>query len=129
MKTITTLLPILTSALLLTACGQTSLLPNSATAPALVQRAQAPTGNQLAIRFRSEANRTAIMQFNSRYGLQTLSYNAQLNVYLMTPVNPRINVNSLLRSMGQDPAVAFAEVNHTITVRPVVDMQISPILN
>lgn len=132
MKSVKTLLPLLsTAALLLTACGQNlSPLPNAVSAPALIQRYQAQSGTtQIAVRFKPEASRTAMMQFNSRYGLRTLYYNPQLNVYIMEPVNPRVNMSSLIRTMGQDPAVAFAEINQEIKVTPVVDMQIKPIFN
>lgn len=133
MKSSTIILPLLigAAAFVLTACGQNSSpIPAVVTAPAFVQSYQTPArSGQIAVRFKPEATRTAIMQFNARYGLRTLHYNPQLNVYIMEPVNPRINVNSLIRTMSKDPAVDFAEINHEIKVNPVVDMQIKPIFN
>ncbi|PIQ23313.1 hypothetical protein COW36_08195 [bacterium (Candidatus Blackallbacteria) CG17_big_fil_post_rev_8_21_14_2_50_48_46] len=130
MKSVKNILPILSTALLMTACGQTAVLPNSASSPALVQTYQAPANiGQIAVRFRQDASRTALGQFNSRYGLRTVNYHPQLNIYLMEPVNPRVNISSLIRTMGQDPAVVFAEINQEIKVTPVVDMQVKPIFN
>ncbi|MGE3726086.1 MAG: hypothetical protein AB7I41_11080 [Candidatus Sericytochromatia bacterium] len=125
-----TLLPILSAALLLTACGQSTSLPATVSAPALVQRYQAPAANQqVLVRFRPDASRTALGQFNGRYGLRTVNYNSQLNVYVMEVVNPRANLGSLISAMSRDAAVIFAEINQQIKVSPVVDMQVKPILN
>lgn len=129
MKSVMTLLPMMTTALLLTACGQTTTaLPATVNAPALVQRYQAPNANQqVLVRFRPDASRTALGQFNSRYGLRIVNYNAQLNVYVMEVVNPRANLSSLVNAMSKDSAVIFAEVNQQVKVTPVVDMQVKPI--
>ncbi len=125
-----TILPIITAALLLTACGQSTSMPASVTAPALVQRYQAPAANaQVLVRFRPEATRTALGQFNSRYGLRISHFNSQLNVYVMDVVNPRANLNSMISAMSRDAAVIFAEINQEIKVSPVVDMQVKPIFN
>jgi hypothetical protein len=129
MKSIKTLLPLFSAALLMTACGQSTSIPTSVSAPALVRSYQAPINQQIMVRFRPEATRTALMQFNNRYGMRTVRFNTELNVFVMESVNPRANITTLINAMSKDPSVMFAEVNQQIQVNPVVDMQVKPIFN
>lgn len=130
-----TLLTTLTAAVMLTACGQ-SRMPVGTQMPTQMQRMSAPqfqADQQVMVRFRPGASRTAIQQFGARFQLQTVNFLPELNVYVMRfrqPLASQSAFQTAVSHMSQDPAIALVEINQRIEVAPVVnDMYISPILN
>lgn len=131
-----TLLTTLTAAVMLSACGQSRLPVGAAQMPTQMQRMSTPqfqADQQVMVRFRPGASRTAIQQFGARFQLQTVNFLPELNVYVMRfrqPLASQSAFQTAVSRMSQDPAIALVEINQRIEVAPVVnDMYISPILN
>lgn len=125
---------ILSTAISLSACGRAQLPTASYTTLPRTVKAQAQNAPvQLIVRFRPDASRMAMQSFNQKYQLQTVSYIANLNAYVMTlrnPVSSQAALKSMVSSMQQEGVATLVEVNHEMQAGPVTgEMYISPIIS
>lgn len=126
----TTLTATLSTALLLSACGNAQVPAVYRTQPTSV-RAQAatPVSNQLIVRFRKNVTRMDLLNFNQKYSLQTLSYLPELDAYVMqvrTPISSQA-MTTMIGRMQQEPVAALVEYNHPVQATPVYDVSIMPV--
>lgn len=133
MRKLFTLSTILSTAMILTACGRSSQIPGSVHSLPITVQAQSAAHDQvqLIVRFRKDVTRTDLLNFSQKYQLQTVSYQPQLQAYIMVmraPVTSQAALNAMVVHMQQEPAAAMVEVNHTMQTSPVFDMTTMPVL-
>ena len=115
----------------LTACGQAPIM-NAAPAPrpAIMNKFQAQQNKQLLIRFRTEMDRTGSREFEAKYGVRILRYVPSLDVYV-AQIDASVNLEAaqVASFLMQDRHVAHAEVNYQMSVSPIPQMKVSPIID
>ena len=117
MKRITTL--ILTGSLLslLTACGQSTSLPNHTMPPSFSRQSQQQvhSSRQLMVRFQQAMTKAAEAEFSAKYGLHLVNYLPELDVYIVEiDASVGLQAAQVVSYLQKDPAVAHAEINHSI---------------
>ncbi len=110
------------------ACGRTEMVNMQAPVEIAPQYAalheQAPTENQLLVKFKSGITKSAIEEFNSKYGTKTLKVIPGINVYLIE-ITLGIRASQLVKYLENDKNVKYAEVNTVVNYNP--DSEVNPV--
>ncbi len=103
------------------ACGRTQMIDMPVPADNAPQyvafHEQSPIESQLLIKFKSGITKSAIEEFNSKYGTRTVKVIPGINVYLVEIVLG-IQASKLVKYLENEPLVKYAEVNHSINLNP-----------
>ena len=86
---------------------------------------------QIVVRFRPEATRTQMQEFNGRYQLQTENFIPGINAYVMSfrnEIQNKAAMQALIAQISRDAAIAYVEANQNIQVAPVpYDLHTQPV--
>ncbi len=102
---------------LLAGCGIQNRVIGRGTQTTTSVVAPAAKNPQILVKFKARLDVTAFAAFRLTYGLRNVSQLAAIGVYV-EEVTSKTPVTDLLKTLNEDPAVEYAELNGQVSLTP-----------